>query len=220
MKRIVILIFLLPAIHATAQQELNKFYLGISPGVSLTRVNFSLSSQQIIDLSTEQNFTLGYNGGIVFIYYSEPRLGLQMELNYSQRGWTEKHDSAIFYSRVLNYLEFPFLSRFDIDLKKIDITITAGPTVSYLLSELETVNIEDKLMVKPYYNVIIDNRLEVGYCLGVGVSKKIKNSIIQFEIRLSHGLSEMFSEGKKLGVSTSQHQVLGVKIAYFYGWGK
>ncbi|MBN1926813.1 MAG: PorT family protein [Prolixibacteraceae bacterium] len=204
MKRIILIILLISAIHTVAQEATgNKFYLGVSPGVNLSRVNFSLSTQQMLDLTTDQNFTLGYNGGFVFIYYSEPRLGLQMELNYSRRGWTEGPDTSLYYSRNLEYIEFPFLSRFDIGVKKIKFTITAGPVLSYLFSDSEVINIPDEALSKSYYNHAIDNKTEVGFCIGLGLSQYIGNSIIQFEIRLNHGLNELFSEGKRLDLATS-----------------
>lgn len=54
--------------------------------------------------------------GVTMRYMSEKYFkmmcGVQMEINYSQRGWDEKieDDSGNSYSRTMNYLEIPFMA--------------------------------------------------------------------------------------------------------------
>jgi len=221
MKKIFVLLFLFLNLHTKAQEEFrNQCYFGISQGLNISRLNLDPSIQGMFDLSTDQNFELGYVGGIVFLYYSEPHKGIQMELNYSQRGWSEDLDSSNSYCRKLDYLEFPFLSHFDIGLRNLNLSITVGPTISYLISSQEVTHSIDEDKLKSYYNIEIDNKLEGDLCIGVGVNKFTRNGILQLECRLNQGFSNIFSEERILDFSTSQNQVIGIKISYLFNMKK
>ena len=218
-KPVILLLLLFLYLHSTAQNGHDKhYYLGINSGVNLSRLTIDPSIMGMFDFTTDQKFINGYSGGIVFIYYSEPHLGVQMELNYSQRGWTENME-ANYYSRNLEYLEFPILSHFDIGKKKLNLTITVGPTISYLLSGREQTNITDENLIKSYYNSDVDNKLEAGVCMGLGVSKKFtRMGIIQFECRFNQGLTNIFLEKDNPDILASQNQVIGIKMSYLFGW--
>lgn len=220
MKKLIIILLLFSYLHTTAQEEFkNQYFLGINSGLNISSLNIDPSFEGMFDLSTDQNFKLGYSGGIVFIYYSEPHKGIQMELNYSQRGWMENLDS-INYSRKLEYFEFPFLSHFDIKVKNLNLSITVGPTISYLLSSQEQTNLISENQIKNYYNIEIDNKFEGGLCIGLGANKFTKNGIIQAEYRINLGMSNLFSKERKLDFSASQNQVIGIKISYLFEWEK
>ena len=90
MKRLFILLLLILPLFLHAQDNTwNRFYLGVNSGLNYSRVNFESSVQKMFNLQTDQNFLSGYSGGLVFIYYPEPNFGLQVEVNYTQRGWWE-----------------------------------------------------------------------------------------------------------------------------------
>jgi hypothetical protein len=218
MKKIIVILLLFSYLPTRAQEVFkNQYYFGINSGLNITGLNTSSSFDGMFDSSSDINFKFGYSGGIVFIYYSEPRKGIQMELNYSQRGWKEDLDSTN-YSRKLEYFEFPFLSHFDFGLKNLNLSITAGPIVSYLISSHEQTNLMDENQIKSYYNKEIDNKLEAGLCIGLGVNIFTRNGIIQAEFRLNQGLSNIFSEESNIGFSASQNQAIGIKISYLFGW--
>ncbi|MBN1953345.1 MAG: PorT family protein [Bacteroidales bacterium] len=217
MKKLSIILLLFSYFVASAQEEPNKqFYLGLNSGMITSRLNVTTDFKEIINPFTDQHFESAYGGGIVFIYYSEPRKGLQFEVNYSSRGWSETPDSESSYRRRLDYLEFPFLAHFDAGTKKIHLSVTAGPTISYLISSTEIVNVNNDLM-KTYYNLPVDNRLEGGIALGIGLNTFTKIGIFQLECRINHGLSDLFAEVGDLGYSKAQNQVIGLKFSYLYG---
>ena len=214
----ILLLSLFLYIHTSAQGGLNKsFCLGINSGVNLSRFSFDPSFEGMFDFTADQKFINGYSGGIVFIYYSQHHIGIQMEVNYSQRGWAENTDTTN-YSRQLEYLEFPFLSHFDIGIKKLNLSITVGPTVSYLLSDREQTNITDENLMKSYYNSKIDNRLEGGVCIGLGVNKFTRIGIFQLEGRFNQGLSNIFSKKNNPDILASLNQVISIKFSYLFGW--
>src|ERR1035437_2989733 len=67
----------------SAQVRLDKpeMYIGANLGVTESMVMFKPA--------ITQGFLMGYNGRIVFRYIAEKNVGMQVELNFSQRGWTE-----------------------------------------------------------------------------------------------------------------------------------
>lgn len=80
-----ILIFFLFAIpfSISAQERLAKpeIYFGANFGVTESMIMFNPT--------INQGFLMGYNGGLVFRYIDEKNVGMQAELNFSQRGWSE-----------------------------------------------------------------------------------------------------------------------------------
>ena len=114
MKRAIPVIFyLLIVIQLNAQNKLEpKSYLGIIQGINFSRVDFEISE-------IEQEMLSGYRGGLVFSYFSESYAGIQIELNYTEKGWTGVLDSSEFYNGHINYIELPFLTSIRIGKSKI-----------------------------------------------------------------------------------------------------
>jgi len=101
MRKLLILVLIFISASLSAQVRLDKpeMYIGVNLGVTESMVLFNPA--------IPQGFLMGYNGGIVFRYIAEKNVGMQAELNFSQRGWTE---SSGLYSRQLNYIELPFMT--------------------------------------------------------------------------------------------------------------
>lgn len=216
MKKIIALLFISLCFQAIAQKNSNdQFYFGINSGTGVSRMNADLTVEGILAVSTDYSFLSGLNGGLVFLYYSEPNRGIQLELNFTQRGWDELPDSANFYSRRINYIELPFLSHFDVGKNKTRFFIIGGPTVSYRVSEKETMpNISSKETMKDYYNTTIDNKFALDLTFGIGVNRLTRHGVIQLDFRFSQGMSNLFSENNAPGLQATQNQFLGVKLSY------
>ena len=90
-------ILVIPTIHAQKTAFEPEVYLGLNGGMSASMLYFNPQ--------VKQSFLTGYNGGLTFRYIGKKSLGVQAELNYSQRGWKE---SDGLYARQLNYIELPF----------------------------------------------------------------------------------------------------------------
>ncbi|MFN2396416.1 MAG: porin family protein [Bacteroidales bacterium] len=216
MKKIFALLFISFCFQVTAQKNSNdQFYVGINYGMGVSRMNADLTIEGILAVSTDYSFVSGYNGGLVFVYYSEPNRGIQLELNLTQRGWDEQPDSMNLYSRRINYIELPFLSHFDIGEKNTRFFIIGGPTLSYLISEKETMPyISSKKMTKDYYNTAIDNKLALDLTFGIGIARLTRFGNIQLDFRFSQGMSNLFSGNNARGLQATQNQFLGVKLSY------
>ena len=105
--------------------------IGIQSGVNLNGVRFvpSVGQKQI----------LGYSGGFYFNYLGEKHAGLQVELNYVQRGWREESDTIPHYKRVMSYIELPFLTHFVFG-QKVRVNIHLGPYISYQTAYWEEID--------------------------------------------------------------------------------
>ena len=83
-KLLVLLIIFLFTIAAKAQPKdfKTELYIGAKGGMTFSKVRFYPS--------IVESFLQGNTGGIVFRLISEPHIGFQVEVNYTQKGWNEE----------------------------------------------------------------------------------------------------------------------------------
>ena len=199
---IVFFIFLFSTnLFAQPSFEKPEIYFGTTQGISASMINFSPS--------VNQEMLLGYNGGFIFRYITEKNVGLQVELNYFQRGW--KETDAI-YSRRLNYIELPFMTHIYFG-NKTRFFFNIGPKISYLLSENvlrnETVSSEKVEQVKS-----VENPFDYGICGGLGFMFKISKNVFQLDARANYSLSDIFSNNKTDYFDTSNN----INVSLNLGW--
>ena len=170
-------------------------------GISASMINFRhLSIRRCCWVTTE---------GLIFRYITEKNVGLQVELNYFQRGWKET-DSI--YSRRLNYIELPFMTHIYFG-NKTRFFFNIGPKISYLLSENvlrnETVSSEKVEQVKS-----VENPFDYGICGGLGFMFKISKNVFQLDARANYSLSDIFSNSKTDYFDTSNN----INVSLNLGW--
>ncbi len=185
---------------------LQETTIGIKFGANFSRIH--------LDTILNQNLLPGYTGGMVFRVISEPHLGIQLEFNYAQKGWSEKLDSINIYKKQLNYLEIPIMTRVEIGNGNTKITMDLGPYLSCLIFEKQTMNIINANEIKNYYNNNIDNKFEYGFCVGLGILRKTSIGSFELEFRYSQSLSNIFDPNRYTTMSTSQNQVFSASILY------
>lgn len=209
MRKYIILLFALSffSIHAYNQNVfVPETNLGIKVGGILSTVDFKPSVQQ------ELNF--GFTGGIVFKHISQKSLGVQLELNYMQAGWSEKLDTTNTYSRRLDYIQIPFMTHVNFGNGKTRFVLNLGPSFSFLVSEKESLNLISEEEEKEYYNINIDNRLGFGLCLGLGISRQTSIGLFQLEGRINQSLTNIFSSGSDSMFEYSRSQTVEVALYY------
>ena len=96
----------------------NNLAIGINGGLNMSQVEFSPSIKQ----TNKNGMVLGVTARYMSEKYFNMLCGIQVELNYSQRGWNEKIEdgSENTYSRTMNYLEVPFLAHLAFGKDAID----------------------------------------------------------------------------------------------------
>lgn len=201
-RNIIAIIFFAATLSTTAQVRLDRpeMYVGANFGMTGSMVMFKPA--------VTQGYLIGYNGGVVFRYIAEKNVGMQAELNLSQRGWSEKSG---LYVRQLNYLEIPFMTHIYMG-NKSRFFLNFGPKISYLLSENvlknETSNIESQHITS------IENKLDYGLCAGIGLLFKLQGNVFQLDTRANYGLSDIFSSDKRDYFDTSNNVNVSVNLAW------
>ncbi len=203
MRNFCFLLFLLFSTVIVAQDRLEhpEIYLGVNLGATESMIQFNPT--------VRQGYLFGYNGGLVFRYIAEKNVGMQAELNFSQRGWTERSGK---YSRKLNYIELPFMTHIYIG-KKNRVFLNIGPKISYLLSEQVLVN-DTINSTSTQHTTLIQNPFDYGLCGGLGFLFKIKGNIFQLDTRFNYSLSDIFSNNKRDYFDTSNNLNISVNMAW------
>lgn len=181
-------------------------YFGIKLGGNISRL--------LSDPTINQKINLGLTSGIVFKHISQKNLGIQIELNYKQAGWSESLDSTNTYKRRLNYIQLPFMTHINLGNKKTRFIFNIGPYVSYLLSENEKISLLEEVEEKDYYRKKIENRTEFGLCLGLGLSRNTSIGLFQFESRISSSLTDIFNSNSDSPFSSSKN--LNIELSSYY----
>ena len=198
-----IVLFVLFPILIQAQSRLDKpeMYLGVTGGAT--------GSMVVFNPAVNQSYLQGYNGGIVFRYIAEKNVGVQAELNYSQRGWKE---SSGLFSKQLNYIELPFMTHIYMGNNN-RFFINLGPKIAYLLSEKtlvdNTVNSTEVQQI-----TLIQNKFDYGLCLGFGLAFKINRNTLQLDTRAYYALSDIYSNSKKDYFGNSNNLNVSLNLAW------
>ncbi|WP_436416607.1 porin family protein [Petrimonas sp.] len=226
MKRFLpIFLFFLISVQLFAQKkEFEKeLYVGVGGGALMSSVDFMPNVLQ------KQH--LGIHGGISAKYITEKHLGLLLELNYAQRGWTEDFpaESGFSYTKTLNYLEIPFMTHVYFG-KKVRFVINAGPQLGFLLGSSQNMNdalaadIAAKKQQNPDAPIGMQYSLEprkfdYGLIGGIGMELKTGVGNIELEGRYYFGLGDVFESRKSkedFYFNRSAHRIIEAKLTYYY----
>ena len=177
--KILIFIVLASTLLVSAQDRLMnpEMYLGVNAGVTESQVAFTPT--------VGQRYLMGINGGLVFRYIAEKNVGMQAELNFSQRGWAEYGG---LYMRQLNYIELPFMTHIYMG-KRNRFFINLGPKISYLLSE--NVLLNNSGTNAEQHITSVQHLFDYGLCGGIGILFGIGSNQLQLDTRFNFGLSDI-----------------------------
>lgn len=215
-------LFVLPA---TAQLGEQRRYLaiGFNAGVNLNTVSF----QPKIKQKSMKAMAFGVTMRYMCEKYFKMMCGLQMELNYSQRGWEENIEdgSENTYKRTLNYLEVPFMAHlaFGKDAMKrgVKFFINAGPQVSLFMSDKEemsdawdTSNRTNNVVEQ--YGKEVENKLDYGITGGAGLELSTGIGHFLLEGRYYYGFGDFFKSSKKDDFERSGHSTISIRFTYLF----
>lgn len=151
-KKIFVAIFLCMASLSICYAQKSTFKQELAVGASFG-LNFSSVS---FAPKVPTKMKLGFNGGATIRWNTEPNLGIQAELNFTQHGWEEKFEEKpqYKYSRTVNYMELPFLTHIHFGSKRVRVFVNLGPKIGYALSESTESNLNGE---NPNANVRTNN---------------------------------------------------------------
>lgn len=217
MKKYLIL-FLIAVCSYTTFGQPNDFktelYIGASGGMTLSKVRFY---PNILE-----SYNQGNTGGIMFRLISEPHIGFQVEINYTQKGW--KEDSTG-YSRKLNYISMPIMTHVNIGKKSMRFILNFGPEMGYMLSENEAFKNSTPIEsgdpgYREYYGKPTDTKFDLLFTVGLGMEYRLKGGgALALEGRAFYSLPNLF-DTKNYTYKISQSNGVQVKLAYLFQLNK
>jgi hypothetical protein len=191
-----------------------EWAFGVNSGSTFSKMRFYPRIPQDLLIQGE--------GGITVRYISEKYFGIQCELNYSLRGWTERTDTITLfneYARSLAYLELPLMTHLYFDLgKRVRLVFNVGPQVGYYLNEkilkkeINTVSGE----YPGYYDQKVQKKFDYGIGGGMGFETRTGIGSFILEGRYYFGLSDIFRSSKADYLQASSPQVIEIKLTYLY----
>ncbi|WP_071146493.1 porin family protein [Bacteroides ihuae] len=203
-------------IAAQVGEMRSNFSVGINGGANFSSVSFSPSIKQ-------KNLS-AFTGGLTARYITEKYFamicGIQVELNYSQRGWEEViEENTDTYSRNMNYLEIPFLAHLAFGKDNgVQFFLNLGPQFAFLLNEKE--NKSDSFSpisrTSKQYGKMAENKFDYGITGGGGLELKTKAGNFLVEGRYYFALSDFYKTTKKDYFSRAAHSILSARVTYLF----
>lgn len=215
-KKIFVAIFLcmasLSICHAQKSTFKQELAVGASFGLNFSSVSFAPK--------VPTKMKLGFNGGATIRWNTEPNLGIQAELNFTQHGWEEKFEEKpqYKYSRTVNYMELPFLTHIHFGSKRVRVFVNLGPKIGYALSESTESNLngENPNANRPDEQPYIGSpkRSSIGGFAATGNRAPHRNRLFLLEGRYYYALGDMFNSRKGDTFSKSSSQIISAKLTY------
>lgn len=207
-------------LHAQLQDERSNFAVGVNGGVNLSSVSFQPS--------VEEGYLIGPTFGVTARYVSEKYIkmicGIQVEVNYSQRGWKEVMEEGFegSYLRKMNYVEIPLLAHLAFGKDHgngVRIVFNLGPQMGFMLSESEQITGNPAAQTNratSQYGKMAEASFDYGLIGGGGL--EIRTGIGNFilEGRYYYGLSDFYHSTKKDPFSRSAHSYIAGKLTYLF----
>jgi hypothetical protein len=215
--------------------EKNCFSIGISGGKGVSNTYFSGNNlQKMIPI-------IGMRFGLVFQHKTTKHLGVQLEINYVQKGLGISNGGAVDYSsipnptdtgkntlvasdkyvvdyeRKISYIEIPILTHFEMGKNKFRVIINVGPQIGFAIGYSENYKSEDENYLKTYeklrYAEVKHNQVLLGFTIGTGFSYAFPFGTIQLEGRYFNSVTNVMYPGK---YSNFYNQYLHGQVTYLY----
>lgn len=225
MKRLAFLLILLVSFASIeAQKSVFKpeLYVGAGGGPLISRVDFVPR--------VGQTMHRGIHAGVAVKYISEKHLGLMMEANLTQRGWTENYEDnpEYAYTRTLKYLEIPLMTHVYFG-NKVRFIFNLGPQLSFLMGSSSDMSqaLSDFVAAKPKPDDAdapvpevrygdADRTFDYGLIGGAGMELKTGIGDFDLEGRYYFGLGDIFNNTRADFYSRSAHRIVEAKLTYYF----
>lgn len=175
----------------------------------------------------------GVHGGGIVQFVSQPYLGIQAELNFTQMGWTENPPGLPPYQKLLGFVELPLLTHLVFGKKNWNYIVNIGFWSGYLILEDEQNNLpffQDVLEYRypnDHHGKFVDNPVQVGACGGLALKYKTTIGEFQLEARYVSVLTRNFDNSiefvqitpqteyeRRISFRNAENQAIKFSIAY------
>ena len=207
-----------------------QWNVGIKGGVNISWINYVPGYNQRV---VEQDFNLGYMGGLTIQYFSQPNIGIQMDMIYIQKGFKTKLDTItqIQYERTIDYFSFPVLMHAYLGKGRFNVSFLLGPYISYALASNETFTENNVSNTEEYiFDRDRDNRFEFGLQGGIGFRNTFKFGILELEGIFNFSFTSIYKWGASnedpdrdlffIIPEQAQSQGIQISLSYYRSFGK
>jgi len=177
-------------------------YIGVLGGAGYYDVSFDPSYGTVGDISPVF--------GVSFRYESPVNKSIELELRYRSGGW----QSQDIYIRDLGIIELPVIAHVSFGKKKTRPFFTLGETVTFVISEKEETL--DPATDPVFSDYPIDNKVGFALNFGLGVIRYFAKSAVQFEVRGTLALTNLYKPGNELLISKSNAFFAEGTIKYLF----
>ena len=201
--------------HAQIGEQRQNFAVGFNGGININSVSFSPT--------VRQKSLMGINGGLTARYISEKYFsmicGAQVELNFSQHGWSEFDEDhpELEYIRKMNYVEIPLLAHLafgkDALNRGVKVFFNAGPQIGFFLGDNEKINWTTST-TRPEHGKEVENKFDYGITAGAGLEVSTGIGHFLLEGRYYMGLSDFYKNSKRDFFERSAHSFIGIRLSY------
>lgn len=178
-------------------------------------------NQYFFQKNMKQNFLPVYNGGLLFQYLNDKKLGVQTSVDYVQQGWIEKSSSGGLASFEMDFIQCNLLSLIKFSAKKENgLFIKFGPYVGYSINSSTSKSGNTDTLAIDYDSLLVNyKKLDYGLKLGLSYKIKIKSNSLQVEMLFTQGLFNIIDRDP-INFIQSINQNLTINIAYTFLLGK
>ena len=167
------------------------------------------------------------NGGITARWITEKNLGLQLEVNFTQKGWKEDikmmdEEGTLsmpnpFYIRKMNYIDIPLLTHIYFGSDNARFFVNLGPQIGFFVSESTSQNLNGETIPNrpnEQHTIPVEKKFEWGIGGGPGVEFRSKIGYFLLEGRYCYALSDFYNTRREDAFSKASNQVILVKLTY------
>lgn len=167
-----------------------------------------------INLEPDYPFHVPYirsSQGLIVTYNNENNAGLQLEINYAQKGWREEDtiSSEIYFQRDLDYIEVPVYAHFEIGKKMLRPVVIMGPYIAFQINDSYDHNGYDKYFTQDIYANYPQNQdtrtFDYGIKLGGGLRLNIKRFAVfgevHYDLEMAGGRDVFIDRPDRISVS-------------------
>lgn len=218
MKRFFFFFCLLLSISGLQAQS--KTYVGIKGGYNF---GSAFIKHNINRVTVNEGFKSGFHFGLTSLFYLEKNVGLQMELNYTRKGWTQKFTSGEKYVQNLDYIELPLLVNVYFGKQKTRLFINFGTFVEYLAAHSnDGFPVDTSGSDFYYFQEERDNKFGYGLTAGGGFYRDFSFGTLLIEGRFTFNNSNALDPGSNSsGIPNTSNQInTTISIGYLFSFGQ
>ncbi len=186
-----------------------NFGSGVSNYFFVTDININ---SDFID----NNFLPVYEGGLIFNYLDK-NTGIQIGVNYTQKGWIENFKNGASAKVLIDCIEFPLLTQIRFRKhKKSGWVLLFGTYGNYTIKLNDTITGTPDLALDTTwvrYNELIYNTFEFGFKGGGGFELGLGKNSLQLQVLFTQGFVNLF-DSERVGVYRSLSQSLMLSAVY------